>query len=164
MRFSLPRVSPWTKVTAALTAILIVGLAIVAITRFGSIPTALAYVAGERLLVDSPSKSFGTVDAGAEPVVPFTVQNRSDHAVKIIGARTSCTCTIVANLPMTIPPGGSLDVPISVKTSRLKGQVSVTVRVYSDDPRRAELVLNVEGFIRTQTSPPELPAPVEGRS
>lgn len=162
MRVTLPRLSPWTKTTVATTAILASALTLVAIVRFGSIPTALAYLSGERLLVAKSSKSFGAVEAGTQLEIPFEVMNHSDRTVTIVGARSSCDCTIASNLPSTIRPGGVGTVTVRIKTGRWRGNFSSTVTLYADDARRRSLALTIRGYVRRQTSAPERGRLAEG--
>jgi hypothetical protein len=143
------KLSTWTKATAATAIILIGGVWAVAVFLFGSTSAALAFLDGERLLLDSQSKSFGTVDPGTEQIITYTLMNRTGHSVTLIGSRTSCGCTVAADLPLTIPDSSAHKVRISVNTTRLAGKFSASVRLFADDPKHSEIELKVQGWIRT---------------
>ena len=57
----------WILMTAVLGALGCIILSIIAVSYLGSFGSAVAFLRGDRLLADSPSKSFGTVRQGEDP-------------------------------------------------------------------------------------------------
>jgi hypothetical protein len=143
-------VSPWTITTIATTSGLLVALAAFAHAHFGSVSTALDYVSGERVLLDQTSKTFGTVDAGSTQVLQFVVMNKTDHPLNILGSKTSCGCTVVENLPMSIPAGSFKPVGVVVKTDSFKGQFNARIRLFSEEKDHPEINFEVRGYIRSK--------------
>jgi hypothetical protein len=139
------KLSTWTKATAAIGIILIVCVWIVAVLLFGSTSAALAFLDGERLLVDSRSKSFGTVDPGLDQSVRFSLTNWTGQPVTIVGFQASCSCTMATDLPLSIPDGGTRFVSVAVKTAKLTGDFVATVRLFTDASSLPEVRLRVAG-------------------
>ena len=82
-------------------------LLVASILCFGSISGATSFFSGNRLVVDSESKFAGTVQYDKIIDVSFTVKNFSLAPVNVIGARSSCSCLGVVDLPILIGPGES---------------------------------------------------------
>ena len=110
----------WVTMTIILTNIGLGILVAWAFLRFGSLTAAAAYVAGDRLLVDKTNKSFGRVIQGDTPSVEFALYNTTSKPVAIIGVSSSCTCVVVEDLPLTIPPSSN----VSLRAKREFGNLS----------------------------------------
>ena len=72
-------------------SIILINLELVFLTawsihEFGSISAGLAYLNGDRLLVDPYILSFGDLQAGDYRTVEVTLDNRADHSIEIRGA------------------------------------------------------------------------------
>jgi len=115
-------------------ALIVVLLALFfAVTRFGSLPAAVAWVQGK--VVHVQEHDVGNVQAGIPVTVMLPVTNLQGHSVTIVGAETDCGCAVAAGLPLKI---NSLDT----------GQFSVVVTPRSADQgqpftRSVSLLLNV---------------------
>jgi hypothetical protein len=104
-----------------------------------------ALVAGipELLRVDSPTFRC-SAHPGEIVAVEFSVQNETADAVKLLGANSSCGCTVVAEeFPIQLAPH---DV----------AKIHVNIRIGSPDAakqfvRTVDLLTNREGFIPTLT-------------
>ncbi len=65
-------------------------------------------------------RADGTIDLGEHPrgvTREFTLAVRNpstDEAVRIERISASCTCTIVRGLPVTVPPGETVEIPYSI--------------------------------------------------
>jgi hypothetical protein len=67
--------------------------------RFGSVSATVDSRRGQSLLVDERAKSVSGVQAGSQVVVSYAVTNISDRPVRLIGASSSCSCTVIQDLP-----------------------------------------------------------------
>jgi hypothetical protein len=116
-------------------AALLVGLATVATLAYGSPAAALARLRGESLTVADPYLDFGTGKPGNKLEATATIRNWSDRPVRLIGGTSDCSCTALADLPLTVEPGGfarlqiQLNVPVTAQ-----GQLTRTVFLYTDCP------------------------------
>ena len=111
------------KLRAASTAILLVGLGIFRLQ--GADADALQFV--------DPEKQLGELRGDQDVPVTFLLTNRSDKAVKIVSADTSCHCTWVLKAPAEIPAHGSGAVDLNFNSARADGDVSQTLFVQTAD-------------------------------
>ncbi len=109
--------------------------------RFGTLSATLAYLHGERILVDDPSQSFDGTHAGGHVVVRYALTNLSGRPVNIIGMTCSCTCTIVEDMPKSLGTLETKVVSARVNLSEGKTDVSGSIRLYTDEPHSPEISL-----------------------
>lgn len=150
----------WLVMTLTLSIVALAVLAVWAVFQFGSIGNALSYSAGQRLIPDSTTRSFGNLWRGGESrTVIFRLTNFARRPITLVGARSQCTCAAVStSLPLTIPPSEARPLAVRVRPTN-PGTRRETIRVYTDDPSQPELPLQVVGQIRepegsTQSSLP----------
>ena len=110
--------------------------------RFGSMSAALAYLRGERLLVDESSKTIDDVRSGSEIVVRYGFTNWAAHPVKLLGMSSSCSCTVVEDLPMTLAASETKAVSVKIKVDEGRPDFTGSIRVFTDDPRSPEIILS----------------------
>jgi squalene-hopene/tetraprenyl-beta-curcumene cyclase len=55
------------------------------------------------------------------------LRNTSDKVARCVRSAASCTCTVVDMLGKEIPPGGTMEVPLSLRTSGATGEKSAEV-------------------------------------
>jgi hypothetical protein len=121
------------------------GVAAWGVARFGSLNQALAYASGQRLLVDRAAKSFTLGPGEGVGRVEFVLSNHFDRPIRVLGVRTSCTCTVAGDVPMTIPAGGRRPLEVVVKVQPEARAVDESVVVLTDAPGRRGLALRVTG-------------------
>jgi hypothetical protein len=139
----------WTGFTFLLVVFSLVALAISARAEFGSIPSALSYLRGARLVPLRYSAHAGIVARGEERILEFKLRNWSDKPIVILGAKSTCTCVSIGDFPICVPPGGTDKLAVRLRTKKRKpGPVSERVRIYTDEERSGGLVLGVTGAVR----------------
>ncbi len=146
-RAKLP-LAPWFVCAIILTFVGAFILVKAASLYFGSFPAMQDYLSGERLLVDSKSKTFGIVDQGIDQTVAFSLKNWTGRKIRVLGASSSCSCTMATNLPLEIGPDETELFKVVVHTTNISGNLTVFIRVFSDDSISPELILSVNGDIR----------------
>jgi len=111
--------------------------------HFGSLRAAVAYLGGERLLVDQRVRSIGEVTRGYPSAFRYSLMNLTGRPVKILGARMSCSCTAVGSMPDTLPVAESRTIEFELTPSEQQpdGEITGTVRLFTDDPSHHELEL-----------------------
>jgi len=139
--------------TAGMTLAVLAACAGYGHARFGSAAAALAYVNGDRLLVDLSAKSLGDAPAGGRRTVRYALTNLSGRAVKILGARTSCSCAVVGGLPGELAAGETRAVEVAVTMPAISSDIRGGVDVYTDDPRQGTLKLVYTGRVVTPRGP-----------
>ena len=76
---------------------------------------------------DKPLMDAGFVAPNSEVKFSAVLRNTSDRPATCIKSAPSCTCTVVDVLGKVIPPGGTLDVPLSMRTSGATGEKTAEV-------------------------------------
>lgn len=115
----------------AASAILAV-LSVASYWSLGSLEAGVSYLRGNRLFLDQHTRDLGIVDAGTHEVA-FRVKNLSSQPVQIVGAKTSCSCVVAEDLPVTIEPSASLLLRIRVQIDDRRGsRYSQTMQLITD--------------------------------
>jgi hypothetical protein len=141
----------WAAVIVLLTGLWIALTVIYGLTRFGSIPGALAYLQGVRLIPDAYAKSFGAVPSGSQPKIGFAISNYSNNPYRILGMRSSCTCLLTeGDFPVVIQSGAQFTFAIEVRDKSKKQPVNESITLYTDQADQPELVLQVSGTFYQQ--------------
>lgn len=114
----------WWVLTLVLTAVILGGVVGWARLRCGSFAGALAYAAGDRIVVREYRQSFGAVALGQ--------------------ART---VTAAHDLPRTIPARRGLDLPVQVTMTRKRGDVAEHMAILTDLPGQRPVPLVLTGHV-----------------
>lgn len=109
--------------------------------RFGSLSAALSAMRGDSLLANPAYQVVNGVHPGSRVRVQYALTNASDRPIKVIGINTSCSCTTVADIPMSLAPRQTKSVTATIVTR--EGQVGLdgSIRIYTDEPSSAEVVI-----------------------
>ena len=126
---------------------------------FGSLANARAFVRGERLAVAKSQRSLGDVAVGTKLTLHYPITNLTGHPVKILGARPSCSCTVVDFPPKVLAASETWSIPVSIDTSEgSKDSLSGTVDVFTDEPEAQTLRLSFTGRIVAVRDPASGPS------
>ena len=147
------RLDPWMASTIILTNVGLALLVVLGLVRFGTIGSALAYLGGDRLLVDSRSKSFGAVELGKRASVDFRFANKARTKIRLLGATSSCTCALPEGLPVTVPAGAACLVKVPVRAKGKAGHVTEKIRFYVDCPQQPVVDVTVSGDVLDAHNP-----------
>jgi hypothetical protein len=82
--------------------------------RYGSLAIALARLRGEPLTVQRGYLDLGIVSPGTIVFGTVKVTNWSHEPVRIIGGTSDCACTVIDDLPLTIPANEMHDIRIKM--------------------------------------------------
>jgi len=100
-------------------------------------------------VVAARSYDFGTVWSGPAIEHVFRVANDGDEPFDLLAATPSCTCLTVGDYARRVDPGVEIELPVSLDTTRIKGQVRQTVVLRTSDAQAAEIELSLSGVIRS---------------
>jgi hypothetical protein len=75
----------------------------------------IARIRGEPLEIGESHVDFGVGKVGDLLEASTTVYNRTGQPIRLIGGTADCSCTTIRDLPITIPPGGSVIARIRLK-------------------------------------------------
>jgi len=99
----------------ALTFVCAIGFAAWLYFSFGSTGASVAYLRGMSVAIEPTSHHLGEIPAGRTSAAEFVVQNLTRKPVTILGARSSCQCTVVNDLPLTLAARERRSLRISVR-------------------------------------------------
>lgn len=109
-----------------------------------------------RAEADTTLHAFGSVGTGAKGSHVFTIRNVGDGPLTLTPGASSCSCTIgeiggaTGSGPearAVVPPGGSAPVTVQWTGKGPGGPFRQQVTILTDDPRRPEIPLVVEGTV-----------------
>ncbi len=115
---------------------------------FGSLGSFLAWMSGHRVIAENHRSYLGKVIVGESKDIRFRITNFSRDPVKIVGAKTSCSCAAFKELPIDLAPGGPSDIRVTV-TGRLQDSnhfTSYTARQLCDRPG-GDVALRIDGAV-----------------
>jgi hypothetical protein len=135
----------WLVLTTCSALAILALLWVAAVARFGTVSAALNYLSGQRLIVDENRRSFGTLEAGRERTVEFMVTNDTSKPVSLLGARVSCTCVSVEDLPRTLAPSARWPLRVTIRAGRRERDVSEGLWLYTDAENRPQIALQLTG-------------------
>ena len=128
-----------------------------AITRFGSISVAAAWLRGERLVLEPARFDAGVLAAGETARLQLHVINFTDQSVRIIGGTSSCTCVATAGLPLDCPANATVEIPVTMRAPYGERTVRTTLSLYTDLPSAPPLLarLSIAGLKPAEATPNE---------
>lgn len=137
-----------------LSVVIIAALAAYGIVRFGSLRSSLAYVRNDLLIVEGGVKVLGDLPLDSRHDLQFSIRNLGGRSVRILGAKSSCTCATIGERPREIPPGESRSVLVRFHVED-EGPVGGRVTLFTDDPAHRELplILTARGLAPAPPSP-----------
>jgi hypothetical protein len=130
---------------AAHTGLVLVAWTVFAAVRYGSTEEAVAVLKGQRLVVGSSLLDLGDVPADAGVTGTVEIRNRSGTSVRLLGGTTDCTCTLIQDLPMDIPPGESRTVTVGFRAPAGDGNFRHTGTIWTDSRGQQEVSITVVG-------------------
>lgn len=102
---------------------------------------------------------MGDIDIGEHRTVEYKIRNLSGWPVKILGAKSSCTCAHVVNVPMEIAPGATLPLKFDVHPGSKQKSVDGIFHAFTDFPKQPILILKLSGTVRAFEALQTLAAP-----
>jgi hypothetical protein len=123
------------------TTLLLGGLCLFAVIRYGSIPASLTLLRGSVFYVESvmPSDSLGGHVRGKQQ--SFRIRNLTSRPIRILGVRPSCNCLAIDDSPRKIAAfGNALFQFVVLEGEGASGQVFL----YTDLPEHPTIVLSAK--------------------
>lgn len=133
-------------VTLALTSGILILIAAYARYKFGSATGALAYMSGERLIVDRPMQSLIDMKAGSSRTIFFKLTNLTGRTVQFLGSRTSCACAVIGELPQSLAESERCSIQVRITSPQTRSSFNGTLRLFTDDPQQQVIRLGFAGW------------------
>ena len=114
--------------TAAVIGLLALGSTL----AYGSVSAAIAKMRGDSL--STPSYvDFGSAKPGVQLEQLVVIHNWTDAPIRLIGGTSDCSCVTTSAMPLTVPPGDSLSITITLKVpSSNAGSFTRTAAIWTD--------------------------------
>lgn len=111
------------------------------------------------IIADPPGVNFGLIEPGTKVSATIRLLNPLDVPVTIKVAKPSCTCTTVDMVGKVIPAKGSIEMPMSLKTSQSVGKRGAVIDLVFDGINQAMTVkLEAETAYAVRANPPYIDA------
>jgi hypothetical protein len=128
-------------------AAVLVALLATSFLIFGSAEAAVAKLRGQTL-TNTSHLDFGTGTPGTVATATATVHNWTDAPLRLIGGTSDCSCLATQDLPITIPPNGSVEVSVKLKIpAGTPGQLTRSVEFLTDCPKHPRLRLTAGAMV-----------------
>lgn len=114
---------------------------------FGSLDAAKAYLSGENILVDSLTRYAGEVNRNEFVDVTYRLSNPTHSPVRVLGAKASCSCIAILDLPTTVDPKSDKLIRLRV-TGRTVGRLQRESAELVFDDSALRIVLNATALVR----------------
>ena len=124
---------------------------LVSVAWFGSLDSAYGFVTGQPVLVDTQTRFAGTVRQSESVDVVYQLSNSSSKPLRITGAKTTCSCMGILDLPTTLAPGQSRDIRLRVSGRTANRLQRESAELLFDDST-LRLTLNVTVIVRPNHS------------
>lgn len=134
----------WLLILSACNFSLVLGG--LAFSGVGKLSEAGVFFANGPLVFRSKT-SMGILEQGQRYKVRVPVTNVSRRPIKIIGAQTSCTCTTLTGLPLSLQPQEKQVLEIGVSTFGKNGALTARVELFTDDPTKQNIALQLAGTV-----------------
>lgn len=124
---------------------------LISVAWFGSLDSAYGFVTGQPVLVDTQTRFAGTVRQSESVDVVYQLSNSSSQPLRITGAKTTCSCMGILDLPTTLAPGQSRDIRLRVSGRTVNRLQRESAELLFDDST-LRLTLNVTVIVRPNQS------------
>lgn len=115
---------------------------------FGSLPVAIRYVRGERLIVEPVRFKLRGLKVDPPRTVATYVRNFTGRPVKLLGASTRCACVFAQDLPTNVAAGETRRLDLKVRSLPNKTELDQTIVIFTDCPEGSRLAIQVQGSSR----------------
>jgi len=99
---------------------------------------------------DQPTFDFGTIFQEDRVDHEFVVRNIGDAPLKIDKVTSSCGCTAVLPPKKEIAPGATAPIRVTFRSGRMKGPISKSIYVESNDPAQPKVTLTITGVVKQE--------------
>lgn len=145
-----------TRISSLLPGVVIVGVVsmlgvAVLWLVFGSLPVAVRYLRGERLILEPARLRAERLSTSTPVLLTTTIRNFTGRPVRLLGSSVRCTCVVTQKLPAMIPPGGTFRLSLRVQASAEKPTVDEPIVIFTDHREHPRLGVRVTGASRGES-------------
>jgi hypothetical protein len=114
----------------------------------------LVRLRGEPLTIEPALFDLGSGVSGQGREFEIRVTNHSARPVRIVGGPTKCPCAIADELPVTVPAGGTITLPMRAKFTGTVGIFRHELLLYTDNPEQPAATARIMGTVVDQAVGP----------
>lgn len=111
-----------------------------------SLPAVVSYFQGESLVLAN-THSVGALEEGRRYTFGIPISNASSRPIRITGAQTSCGCTTLTGLPLTLAPREKRTLEIQVAAIRRMGEFDSRIDLFVDQGNPYIKSFQIQGTI-----------------
>lgn len=100
---------------------------------YGSPRSAIDYIAGKSVLVRSQQRFAGQVTPDETATTAFELRNVASRSIRVLGAKASCRCVAIDDLPLTLEPGESKPIRLRLVAGHTPGLQRESAELLFDD-------------------------------
>jgi hypothetical protein len=108
--------------------------------------------AGPAVNVPQPAHDFGAILQGEIVRHRFAFSNTGDAPLNVEKVSSSCGCTAALASAKVLAPGESGEIQASFDSARFRGAINKTVYLYTNDPARPMVQLQIKGTVREEVT------------
>lgn len=132
---------------------LIVALLVaISIAWLGSTRAAVGFVRGQAFVLDQDVYYAGDGAPGELRDIYLVATNITKRPLRLTGTRSSCTCVVLAELPIILEPGDHVVLRTTYKFMGDPGRKRVLLSIYSDSIETPIYAVRVEALVRNGSS------------
>jgi hypothetical protein len=134
---------------AFMTALSLATVLSTATIMHGSLSAGIAALRGNPIqVIGKDTKNLGSIAAGQSIAVRFVLRNLTRHPVKIVGSTTSCSCTVVDDLPTELKPSETRTLTMTVHfADEERGNFKQDVQLHTDSRIQPHISLSIVGDV-----------------
>ena len=132
---------PWWKSAATGFVVGLVALGAGGWWRYGTWQVAAHAWRGDAVLADRYEVALDRPQDAQ--TVAFRLTNTSSHPIRVLGAKSSCTCVMATGLPLDFAPGASRTLEVRVKPKKLTAGSRESVQIYLDHAGQRSIPLTI---------------------
>jgi len=133
---------------AAFSGAIFASLSLWGFWRFGFALAGVAYLTGEPIYLDRETVDVGKVAPHSDQSAIIHIVNLTDSDIRLVGSRSSCTCTFLGELPATLEARGTMPLRVQIHPKPGKGRFEETIDIFTDHPTKKWARLRVTGEVR----------------
>ena len=126
------------RIATGVVFLLVLGFVVAACT-LGGADRVVPYLQGRRLLVSPPFLSIS--DNETRTILPVVLTNIDTQPITVISANSSCSCSTVEELPLTISGGDAVTLQILYRPARVASNAPVSLVLITNRQQQPQVPL-----------------------
>ena len=109
------------------------GILLMSVVLFGSPQSAIGFLSGNSVTARTSHRYAGEVHPDATATTTFELRNVSDRPIRVLGAKASCRCVAIDDLPLTLGPKETKAIRVQLVAGKVPGVQRESAELLFDD-------------------------------